>query len=755
MELNNSMRSQSDGREFDSANSGLDALELALRRIADREEISRKLTDSDDTPGKLGNARQPLTSTGKTNSNSRGGSVTLSSASSNPQGESVTLPSASSFRKSGLAGQETTPTTSPVFAGFTRNGTYGEGRRTDERDFDQRGIEDFTSLGHGDLVSRLHEVQEFYSEAFPHEKGSTLQIKEIGLTDDTPYYRYSPTDQFSPTNRAQPESVPERFQTGPGVVPERFHAGRESLSVTRNVTIRESKRPKARSQDRDYKRRSSISDQIPDLNQGFGGSSGGETQAQHKSFHGQGFSSHENVQSYHPPHHLNSSHHRVNHVMTLDTDQGFSNGDRRVADCTFPLSSRGNGEDDRTRQTQGGRYPVPGGHKLSDDGAGGGNSPSGIRVRGGQTPGTGDYVINLTYEGHLTRHQVNQHMLVEELATEAANTYHLNGIDLVLMLFGMNPQTLLRQNRLSDPPRVGPGATVLVFCIAGYARRMGEHLNPPPAYTRYPDGGNNVGLVPTPSYLGSKILGNFKLPKFDGNARYWKTWDKNFIRFLSIHQLDFVVEESFMDLLPLTPSHFEANKMVYYILEDAIVPGSLAAKYLRQAAKWNGYEAYSKLHNGYVFSGPQTMSLLLAELVNIRFKADESASGFCLRLREVFEDLEMVPGPSSITMNDTQKIGYLLSGIRQEKTLQSVYVALQDKQVRGAITFEEACDDLHHRCEAIRADEMLNTPVRDQRKTLVSTHGKRQNKGKYFVSVSLRNCGLDSVVSILGRLKIL
>jgi hypothetical protein len=264
-----------------------------------------------------------------------------------------------------------------------------------------------------------------------------------------------------------------------------------------------------------------------------------------------------------------------------------------------------------------------------------------------------------------------------------------------------------------------------------------------------------VGLVPTPSYLGSKILGNFKLPKFDGNARYWKTWDKNFIRFLSIHQLDFVVEESFMDLLPLTPSHFEANKMVYYILEDAIVPGSLAAKYLRQAAKWNGYEAYSKLHNGYVFSGPQTMSLLLAELVNIRFKADESASGFCLRLREVFEDLEMVPGPSSITMNDTQKIGYLLSGIRQEKTLQSVYVALQDKQVRGAITFEEACDDLHHRCEAIRADEMLNTPVRDQRKTLVSTHGKRQNKGKYFVSVSLRNCGLDSVGSILGRLKIL
>jgi hypothetical protein len=51
--------------------------------------------------------------------------------------------------------------------------------------------------------------------------------------------------------------------------------------------------------------------------------------------------------------------------------------------------------------------------------------------------------------------------------------------------------------------------------------------------------------------------------------------------------------------------------------------------------------------------------------------------------------------------------------------------------VRGAITFEEACDDLHHRCEAIRADELLATPIRAQtQKALVSTHGKRQNKGQ-------------------------
>ena len=40
-----------------------------------------------------------------------------------------------------------------------------------------------------------------------------------------------------------------------GGVPVRFQKGRESLSVQRNVTIRDSKRPKARSSDEDYRRR--------------------------------------------------------------------------------------------------------------------------------------------------------------------------------------------------------------------------------------------------------------------------------------------------------------------------------------------------------------------------------------------------------------------------------------------------------------------------------------------------------------------
>jgi hypothetical protein len=93
-------------------------------------------------------------------------------------------------------------------------------------------------------------------------------------------------------------------------------------------------------------------------------------------------------------------------------------------------------------------------------------------------------------------------------------------------------------------------------------------------------------------------------------------------------------------------------------------------------------------------------------------------------------------------MNDTQKIGYLLSGIRQERSLQAVYVALQDKQLRGVVTFEEACDDLHSRCEALRADELLATPVHDTHpKALISTQGKRQNKvGKEPSTVEMAPC---------------
>jgi hypothetical protein len=137
----------------------------------------------------------------------------------------------------------------------------------------------------------------------------------------------------------------------------------------------------------------------------------------------------------------------------------------------------------------------------------------------------------------------------------------------------------------------------------------------------------------------------------------------------------------------------------------------VATKYVRRAPVWDGHAAYNFLFDGYSFSGPATATLLLSELSNFRFLADESVSELVLRLQEMFEDLEAVPGASSIVFGDTQKINYLLSAIRHERSMQPVYVRIQT-QLRGRITFEQACNDLRYCCETQRADELLGTTAR-------------------------------------------
>ena len=191
--------------------------------------------------------------------------------------------------------------------------------------------------------------------------------------------------------------------------------------------------------------------------------------------------------------------------------------------------------------------------------------------------------------------------------------------------------------------------------------------------------------------------------------------------------MDHVLEEDFLFTIWGVQGAKDANKVVYFLIEDAVAVWTLASKLVRQATKWNGHEAYILLRNGYVFSGPQTATILLAELSKIRLLRDEDASAFCLRLVELIEDLELIPGPSAVFLTDTQKIGYLLSAIRLESGLQSVYSQLQSEQLRGTTTFEQACRELHHRCEAIRADDFLDTrPGR----ALLSTESKRRTESR-------------------------
>jgi hypothetical protein len=306
-------------------------------------------------------------------------------------------------------------------------------------------------------------------------------------------------------------------------------------------------------------------------------------------------------------------------------------------------------------------------------------------------------------------------MSIAELTFDAGRLFSLDHQDLALILFSgsQGPTSIPLTGRVSGPPRISPASTVFVFYVPGQRQLVGPP--PPPPHSHVDRESSLSGLSP-------KLLASFKLPKFDGVARNWKGWEKAFSRFLGIHQLDHVLEENFLESLWTAPGAKAANKMVFFLVEDAVATGTLASRLVRQATKWNGHEAFVMLRNGYVFNGPQTATILLAELSRLRLKRDEDASTFCFRLVELVEDLELIPGDAAVFLTDTQKLGYLLSAIRHESSLQSVYVQLQSEQLRGTVTFDRACQELHHRVEAMKADEYLdNRPGR----ALLSTEGKK------------------------------
>jgi hypothetical protein len=512
------------------------------------EEQFTNLGAADVTPDKL-KIKQPLMSSSILES--RTGSVFHPAASVmqnlGSNSELVFRSTSQNIRNPNSAVQRPaiTPISSPVFAGFTLNVGSRDGK---QRDFDESRaryvgeMETVLNLGEESVADKLKFAEDFYLGEYPDEIESrgVFGTKASVAAGGPYYYPPSPQIQSSPT-----------YQQSSGVVPDRFRAGRESLSVIRNVTVRDSKRPKARSHDHEYKRRFSSSGTLPNLSDhgNTGDAIMGGICFQNHSSHEQGHSPSESfrpVQSHdYPDPSLRSNIGATFGPYLQQVNQGFANRERRVADSTFPPSSTGNSEGEG-RNIPGGGYSVPDGHRSMGEDSGGSNPPGRNGGGGGQRytsedrdlptransqPNNGEYTINLTFEGHMQRHRVTQHMLVDQLSIEAANLFQINAPDVLLMLFGMNPRTLARQNRLSDPPIVGPGATVLVLCIAGHAMNMrGYGLttpNQPNLRVRNVDeASSETGLT-----IGSKVLGNFKLPKFDGNSRYWKTWEKNFVRF--------------------------------------------------------------------------------------------------------------------------------------------------------------------------------------------------------------------------------
>jgi hypothetical protein len=355
------------------------------------------------------------------------------------------------------------------------------------------------------------------------------------------------------------------------------------------------------------------------------------------------------------------------------------------------------------------------------------NPPEPDRMGGSSSAGFGDefapYEIHLIFEGTMVSFRAWPTMSVMQLIMEAGRIFGIDSDEIVLVLFTAVSVSLHRDGFLFGPPRVGQGSRVMVFNVR--APGPFAHVSPHESSTRgYHAASPALPEAPI-SALNSKLLSTFKLPKFDGVGRSWKLWEKSFQRFLGLHQLDYVLEENFLELLWTNPGAKAANKLVFFLIEDAVAAGTLASKLVRQATKWNGHEAFVILRNGYVFSGPQTATILLAELSKISLQRDEDASSFCLRLVELIEDLELVPGDAAVYLTDTQKLGYLLSAIRHETGLQAVYSQLQSEQLRGTITFELACRELHHRVEAMKADDYMDSRPG---KALISTEHKKHGQ---------------------------
>ncbi len=93
------------------------------------------------------------------------------------------------FPSSTVSRPETTPISSPSFAGFPYHKDAEEERSVDEDGF--RG----GNLGYEDMLARLEEVKDSYVEAFPNEKdlGGNIRIREPGSANNHPYFSSSPT----------------------------------------------------------------------------------------------------------------------------------------------------------------------------------------------------------------------------------------------------------------------------------------------------------------------------------------------------------------------------------------------------------------------------------------------------------------------------------------------------------------------------------------------------------------------------------
>ena len=236
-----------------------------------------------------------------------------------------------------------------------------------------------------------------------------------------------------------------------------------------------------------------------------------------------------------------------------------------------------------------------------------------------------------------------------------------------------------------------------------HERTVGEHS---PAH-------NRTAVLTSPLVESNRVLLRkaITLPSFSGLTRDWVNWNYAVERYFEVHNLGHVL---LVGYLQSPHFHFEDNKLVYFTLEMSIAKSAKAQALFRRAPRLNGNAGYLHLYDGYTLSGIAAAPLLLQRLTSFRFQPNEDVFSFVLRLTDLFDELSRLPGAAACEFTDNQKVHYLLSSIRHEKSLAFMYENLQTQQSRGTLTFDLACDDLQLRYEAIKTDELLSVAPRQQ-----------------------------------------
>ena len=148
--------------------------------------------------------------------------------------------------------------------------------------------------------------------------------------------------------------------------------------------------------------------------------------------------------------------------------------------------------------------PAPFGRGLLDE-LGHHRSPvrNGELPRGPSTPDETPFAIFLTYAGKRVSHRVSDSMLIWQLTVDAGLIFGLDPDEVSLILFSGSPTSLQKNGRISGPPRVSPGSTVMVFQIPALRTFVPSPLvRQVPRQEQLPD-------YPLPA-LSPKLLATFK-----------------------------------------------------------------------------------------------------------------------------------------------------------------------------------------------------------------------------------------------------